>query len=164
MTVRHLLSHTSGIKSYTDVFGEKKVAESQVFTAEQILALVEDAPLQFTPGQRYAYCNTGYYLLGMIVEKASGKPYATFLADLIFTLLGMTSTALDDYADARPVRARGYSTAKGRRTGRAHASDPAYAAGALVSNVVDLAKWDAALAGRKLLKPASYDAMWTPMR
>ncbi len=165
VTVRHLLSHTSGIKSYTDVFGEKKVPDSQVFTRDEILALVKDAPLQFTPGQRFAYCNTGYYLLGMIVEKASGKPYATFLADRIFTPLGMTSTALDDYADARPVRARGYSTANGatKPAEHTHPTQP-YSAGALVSNVVDLAKWDAALAARKLLKPASYDAMWTPMR
>ena len=165
VTVRHLLSHTSGIKSYTDVFGEKKVPDSQVFTRDEILALVKDAPLQFTPGQRFAYCNTGYYLLGMIVEKASGKPYATFLADRIFTPLGMTSTALDDYADARPVRARGYSTANGatKLAEHTHPTQP-YSAGALVSNVVDLAKWDAALAARKLLKPASYDAMWTPMR
>ncbi len=165
VTVRHLLTHTSGIRSYTDVFGEKKVAESQVFTNDQILALVKDAPLQFAPGERFAYCNTGYYLLGMIIEKASGKPYATFLAERIFKPLGMTSTSLDDYADARPVRARGYNTANGQTTAaeHTHPSQP-FAAGALVSTVVDLAKFDAALAGRKLLKPASYDAMWTPMR
>ena len=89
----------------------------------EILALVKDAPLQFTPGRKYAYCNTGYYLLGMIIEKVSGKPYATFLAERIFTPLGMTSTALDDYADARPVRAKGYSTRNGTDdAGRAHAS------------------------------------------
>jgi CubicO group peptidase (beta-lactamase class C family) len=165
VTVRHLLSHTSGIKSYTDVFGEKKVAESQVFTAEQILALVKDAPLTFTPGEKFAYCNTGYYLLGMIVEKASGKPYGTFVADRIFKPLGMTSTSLDDYADARPVRARGYSFDNGqtRPATHTHPSQPV-AAGALVSTVVDLAKWDAALTSRKLLKPASYDLMWTAMR
>src|SRR5688572_17640436 len=165
VTVRHLLSHTSGIKSYTDVFGQTKTPDSQVFTSDAILALVKDAPLQFTPGERYAYCNTGYYLLGMIVEKASGKPYATFLAERIFKPLGMTSTSLDDYADARPVRARGYATASGATTPaqHTHPTQP-FSAGALVSNVVDLAKWDAALTARKLLKPASYDAMWTPMR
>jgi D-alanyl-D-alanine carboxypeptidase len=103
VTVRHLLTHTSGIKSYTDLFGEKKVTNSQVFTADQILALVKDAPLTFTPGEKYAYCNTGYYLLGMIIEKVSGQPYAAFLADRIFKPLGMTSTSLDDYADARPI-------------------------------------------------------------
>jgi D-alanyl-D-alanine carboxypeptidase len=165
VTVRHLLSHTSGIKSYTDVFGEKKVAESQVFTPDQILALVKDAPLTFTPGEKFAYCNTGYYLLGMIVEKASGKPYGTFVADRIFKPLGMTSTSLDDYADARPVRAKGYSFTNSQTTAaeHTHPSQPV-AAGALVSTVVDLAKWDAALTSRKLLKPASYDLMWTAMR
>ena len=165
VTVRHLLTHTSGIKSYTDVFGEKKVAESQVFTPDQILALVKDAPLTFTPGEKFAYCNTGYYLLGMIVEKASGKPYGTFVADRIFKPLGMTSTSLDDYADARPVRAKGYSFNNGQTTPaeHTHPSQPV-AAGALVSTVVDLAKWDAALTSRKLLKPASYDLLWAPMR
>ena len=158
VTVRHLLSHTSGIKSYTDVFGEKKVPASQVFTADQILVLVKDAPLAFTPGEKYAYCNTGYYLLGMIVEKASGKPYGTFVADRIFKPLGMTSTSLDDYADARPVRARGYSFNNGQTqpAEHTHPTQP-FSAGALVSTVVDLARWDAALTGRKLLKPASYD-------
>jgi D-alanyl-D-alanine carboxypeptidase len=165
VTVRHLLTHTSGIKSYTDVFGAKKVADGQVFTPNEILGLVTDAPLQFTPGDKFAYCNTGYYLLGMIVEKASGKPYAAFLTERIFRPLGMTSTALDDYADARPVRARGYATASGKTALAAHThpTQP-FAAGALVSTVVDMATWDAALTARKLLKPASYDTMWTPMR
>ena len=69
VTVRHLLTHTSGIRSYTEAFGEHKVTDSQVFTHDQILALVKDAPLQFAPGDRFAYCNTGYFLLGMIIEK-----------------------------------------------------------------------------------------------
>jgi CubicO group peptidase (beta-lactamase class C family) len=136
-----------------------------MFTSDQILALVKDAPLTFTPGEKFAYCNTGYYLLGMIIEKASGKPYAAFLAERIFTPLGMTSTSLDDYADARPIRAKGYSTSEGQTkpAEHTHPTQP-FAAGALVSTVVDLARWDAALTARKLLKPASYDAMWTPMR
>jgi D-alanyl-D-alanine carboxypeptidase len=165
VTVRHLLTHTSGIKSYTDVFGEKKTPDSQEFTSAEILALVKDAPLQFTPGEKFAYCNTGYYLLGMIIEKASGKPYATFLTERIFKPLAMTSTGLDDYADARPIRAKGYATRNGATTPaeHTHPTQP-FAAGALVSTVVDLAKWDAALTARKLLKPASYEAMWTPMR
>jgi D-alanyl-D-alanine carboxypeptidase len=165
VTVRHLLTHTSGIKSYTDVLGAQKTPDSQVFTSDQILALVKDAPLTFTPGEKYAYSNTGYYLLGMIVEKASGKPYATFLADRIFKPLGMTSTGLDDYGDVRPIRAKGYATADSvtKPAEHTHPTQPV-AAGALVSTIVDLVKWDAALAARKLLKPASYEAMWTPMR
>jgi D-alanyl-D-alanine carboxypeptidase len=165
VTVRHLLTHTSGIPSYTDTFRVNKVTDSRVFTPDGILALVKDAPLQFTPGERFAYCNTGYYLLGMVIEKASGKPYGTFVTERIFTPLGMTSSGYDDYGDARPMRAKGYNTANGQTTPaeHTHPSQP-FAAGALVSTVVDLAKWDAALGARKLLKPASYDAMWTPMR
>ncbi len=165
VTVRHLLTHTSGIKSYTDVFGEKKVADSRVFTPDEILALVKDAPLAFTPGERFAYCNTGYYLLGMVIEKASGKPYATFLTERIFKPLGMTATGLDDYGDARPIRAKGYATMNGQTkpAEHTHPTQP-FAAGALVSTILDLVKWDAALNGRKLLTPASYEAMWTPTR
>jgi CubicO group peptidase (beta-lactamase class C family) len=165
VTVRHLLTHTSGIRSYTDVFGAQKVPNDKVFTAEEILALVKDAPLVFAPGERYAYCNTGYYLLGMIIERVSGKPYGTFVRERIFTPLGMTATTLDDYADARPVRAKGYAPAGGKAepAGRTHPSQP-FAAGALISTVADLAKWEAALNARKLLKPASYDLMWTPAR
>ena len=163
VTVRHLLTHTSGIKSYTDVFGAQKVPDSKVFTADEILALVKDAPPVFAPGERYAYCNTGYYLLGMIVERASGKPYGTFVGERIFKPLGMTSTSLDDYTDARPHRAKGYGLTDGKvaPADHTHPSQP-FAAGALVSTVVDLAKFDAALSARKLLKPASYDLLWAP--
>jgi D-alanyl-D-alanine carboxypeptidase len=162
VTVRHLLTHTSGIKSYTDVFGEQKTANAKVFTSAEILALVKDAPLAFTPGDRMAYCNTGYYLLGMIVEKASGKTYDAFLAERVFKPLAMTSTGLDTYADARPTRARGHRMVDGKNTvaEQTHPSQP-FSAGALVSTVVDLAKFDAALTARKFLKPATYDAMWT---
>jgi CubicO group peptidase (beta-lactamase class C family) len=165
VTVRHLLTHTSGIKSYTDVFGAQKIPNDRVFTHEQILALVKDAPLEAAPGTRFAYCNTGYYLLGMIVEKVSGQNYADFVAKRIFAPLGMTSSGYDDYADARPVRAKGYNTnADGTVVApHTHPSQP-FAAGALVSTVADMAKWDAALTARKLLSPGSYDAMWTPAK
>jgi CubicO group peptidase (beta-lactamase class C family) len=165
VTVRHLLTHTSGIKSYTEVFGQQKTPDSQVFTNDQILALVKDLPLQSAPGEKHAYCNTGYYLLGMIVEKASGKPYATFVSERIFTPLGMTASGYDDYDDARPIRARGYQSSGSSVTAseHTHPTQP-FAAGALVSTVVDLAKWDAALDARKLLKPASYEAMWTAVK
>ena len=164
VTIRHLLTHTSGIKSYTDVFWAQKVADSRVFTADEILALVKDAPMQFAPGEKFAYCNTGYFLLGMVIEKVAGKPYGQFVAERIFKPLGMTASAYDDYADVRPIRAKGYRTVNGQTkpAERTHPSQP-FAAGALVSTVLDLAKWDAALTARKLLKPASYEAMWTPM-
>lgn len=164
VTVRHLLSHTSGIKSYTEVFGAQRVSAGKVFTPDEILALVKDVPPAFAPGERYAYCNTGYYLLGLIIEKVSGKPYGQFITERIFKPLQMTSTSLDDYTDARPLRAKGYGAAAGPTAlaDHTHPSQP-FSAGAVVSTVVDLAKWDAALDARKLLKPATYDLMWTPM-
>jgi CubicO group peptidase (beta-lactamase class C family) len=165
VTVRHLLSHTSGIKSYTELFGAQKIGPERTLTSDDILALVRDVPLAFAPGERYAYCNTGYYLLGMIIEKVSGKAYGRFLGERIFAPLEMRSTSLDDYADVRPTRAKGYGATEGPTTlaPHTHPSQP-FAAGAVVSTVVDLAKWNAALDARKLLTPASYALMWTPMR
>jgi CubicO group peptidase (beta-lactamase class C family) len=162
VTVRHLLTHTSGIKSYTDVYREQKIPDDRAFTHEQILALVKDAPLKAAPGTRFAYCNTGYFLLGMIVEKVSGQSYPAFVTKRIFAPLGMTSSGYDDYADARPTRAKGYETKAGQTAAapHTHPSQP-FAAGALVSTAADLVKWDAALTARKLLSAASYDAMWT---
>jgi CubicO group peptidase (beta-lactamase class C family) len=165
VSVRHLLTHTSGLKSYTDVLGEQKTPVERAFTHDQILALVKDAPLQAAPGTRFAYCNTGYYLLGMIVEKVSGQSYADVVTKRIFAPLGMTSSSYDDYADARSVRAKGYVTNPEGTVAapHTHPSQP-FAAGALVSTVTDMAKWDAALTSRKLLSAASYDAMWTPAK
>jgi D-alanyl-D-alanine carboxypeptidase len=165
VTVRHLLSHTSGIKSYTEVFGAQKMSPERTLTSNDILALVRDVPLAFAPGERYAYCNTGYYLLGMIIEKVSGKAYGRFLGERIFEPLEMRSTSLDDYADVRPTRAKGYGATEGPTSPapHTHPSQP-FAAGAVVSTVVDLAKWNAALDARQLLTPASYALMWTAMR
>jgi CubicO group peptidase (beta-lactamase class C family) len=99
----------------------------------------------------------------MVIEKAADNPYGRFVADRIFTPLGMTSTALDNFGDARRLRAKGYSFTGGK-TQLAEHTHPTqlFSAGALVTTVVDLAKWDAAVAGRRLLRPASYELMWTP--
>ena len=166
VTVRHLLSHTSGIKSYTDVFGEKKVPDSQVFTADEILALVKDAPLQFTPGEKFAYCNTGYYLLGMIVEKASGKPYGDVRrrADLqaaghdrrrrstTTPTRGPCGPGATARRTARPSRPSTRTRRSRSRPARSSRPSSTWRSGTPRSTA------------RKLLKPASYDAMWTPMR
>ena len=122
MTVRHLLDHTSGIKSFTSI---PDVTERLTFlptTRDEILALIAQERLEFAPGERYAYNNTGYYLLGHIIEKASGRPYANFLQDRIFAPLGMDATRLNDLKDVLPNRACGYEWAEDRWRNADHIS------------------------------------------
>jgi D-alanyl-D-alanine carboxypeptidase len=164
VAVRHLLNHTSGIKSYTGVTDFVKLTRND-YKAEEIVKLVADKPMEIEPGESWAYNNTGYYLLGMLVEKASGKRYGDFLAERIFKPLGMTRTRPNNPKEVIPGRAAGYGEIFGVLINR----DPitptsAFAAGNLVSTVGDMVKWDAALAGGKLLSASSYDQMYTPTR
>ena len=161
VTVRHLLSHTSGIKSYTDVFGEKKVAgQPGVHAPSEILALVKDAPLAFTPGEKFAYCNTGYYLLGMIVEKASGKPYADVRRRPYL------QAARHDLDVARRLRRRAAGAGQGlqlRRTARPRrrSTPTRRSRSPPARSSRPSSTWRSGTprsTGRKLLKPASYDA------
>ena len=164
VTVRHLLNHTSGIKSYTSATDFFRLARND-YSQEQILALVSKAKLEFDPGTSWAYCNTGYFLLGMLIEKASGQPCGKFLDQRIFRPLGMTRTRPNNPKGIIPHRAAGYGEVLGTLFNR----DPltptsAFAAGFLVSTVGDLVKWDAALREGKLLSASSYEQMYAPVR
>ena len=155
ITIEHLLTHTSGIPSYTGKRGFRDVMRTDV-TVAQGIAFFKDDALEFVPGSRFSYDNSGYFLLGAIIEKASGLPYARFLEERIFKPLGMTHTG---YEDARFQPVTGYD-------GRAQPAGPIsmtwpYAAGALVSTVDDLARWQAALADGKLLRPDTLRRAWS---
>ena len=164
VTVRQLLNHTSGIKSYTSVPDFSKTARED-YTKDEIIKLVADAPPDFAPGEKWSYNNTGYFLLGMLIEKVSGKEYGAFLNERIFQPLGMTSTRVNDKSEIIRNRASGYTRRNGAlRNGEYVSPTQPYAAGALVSTVTDLAKWDAALYTEKLLKRATLDQMWTPTK
>lgn len=161
VTVRHLLNHTSGIKSYTSLpsFHEDPRKD---YTPKDLIGLVRDLPLEFQPGEKWAYNNTGYYLLGMLIEKVSGKGYDEFLAERIFRPLGMTSTRLNRRDAVIPHRADGYALGpKGLSRAEFVSPTQPYSAGALLSTVEDLAKWDAALYTDQPLKSATRQAMWT---
>jgi len=121
-------------------------------------------PLDFEPGTRYAYSNSGYFLLGAIIEKVSGQPYAKFLQQRIFGPLGMTQSAYETPATARATPVVGHTTKMWGGFGAASAisMSQVYAAGALVSTVDDMAKWDAAISSGKLLKPATWAQAFTP--
>lgn len=162
VTIRHLLTHTSGIKSYTNLPSFLPNLRKD-YKPEEIPRLSYELPLEFTPGDRFAYNNTGYFLLGMILEKVSGKSYGDLLRDRIFSPLGMTSTRINSLRDVIPNRAGGYDwSGTGYKNAEYLSMTQPGAAGVLVSTVQDMAKWDAALYGDRLLKKSSLQQMWTP--
>jgi CubicO group peptidase (beta-lactamase class C family) len=162
VTVHQLLNHTSGIKSYTSLRGFFKTAR-QDLSHDEMLALFKDEPFDFEPGDKWKYNNSGYYLLGLVIEKASGQSYADYLTEHIFRPLGMHATRYDGLRPLIPHRAQGYKRARGEIVLDEPISMTApFAAGALVSNVLDLVKWHQALEAGDFLTSASYDAMYRP--
>jgi CubicO group peptidase (beta-lactamase class C family) len=164
VTIRHLLNHTSGIKSYTSAPNFSKTARKD-YTKEEIIKLIADAPIDFAPGDRWAYNNTGYFLLGMLIEKVSGKEYGAFLNERIFQPLAMTSTRVNELTEIIKNRATGYTWQNNRLWNGEYVSPTQpFSAGALISTVLDLTKWDAALHSEKVLKQSSLEQMWTPTK
>lgn len=164
ITVRHCLTHTSGLVNYTSAMPASLAATTD-FKEGEIIERIRDSALRFRPGEKWEYCNTGYYLLGTILEKVTGETYWEFLERRVFKPLGMTATRNSAPRALIPNRARGYLLLGTNRTNAYPIMPTAgYAAGSLVSNMLDLAKWDACLRERRLLKPASYTQMWTPYR
>jgi len=162
ITIRHLLTHTSGIPSYTSIprffDGEAKLDR----TPEQIIKLTADKPLEFEPGSKFAYDNSGYIILGYIIEKVSGEHYADYVQHHIFDPLGMKSSGYDVSETIIPNRAAGYRFEKDKYVNAEYLSmtEP-FSAGSLYSTVGDMLVWDQALYAGKLLSPSSYQAMFT---
>ena len=156
ITVENLLNHTSGIVSFTGKPGYlEHMAEDM--TAAAIIDTYKNDPLEFEPGTRYKYNNSGYQLLGVIIEKVSGQSYADFLAQRIFKPLGMNDTAYEGKEHGKAIRAVGHSRSdKGFGPAAPISMTQPFAAGALVSTVDDLARWDVAVSSGKLLKPATW--------
>jgi CubicO group peptidase (beta-lactamase class C family) len=164
VTVRHLLNHTSGIKSYTSLGPRWGRVVRLDLATDSLVALFANEPFDFKPGDAWRYNNSGYFLLGMIIEKLSGKPYGQYLKDELFTPLGLTSTIYCDQAPLIKHRAQGYAP---RPDGSFINAEPLsmtqpYAAGSLCSTVTDLVKWTQALSSGKVVSPASYKMMTTP--
>ena len=163
ITVRHLLTHTSGIKDWE---GGKDLDYRKDYTEAQLAQIAMKLPPDFSPGTQWSYSNTGYALLGIIVGKASGRFYGDFLKERVFAPLGMDATRIISEKDIVKNRAAGYSLEKDELKNQEWVS-PALnttADGSLYFTVLDVAKWDAALGAGKLLKPESYAAMWSPVR
>ena len=167
VTVRELLNHTSGIHNFTESSLIDKISTSGTTLKELTAGIAGQSPLfDFEPGTGWWYSNSNYVLLGAVIEKVSGKTWATFMKTEIFDKLGMAHTAADDGRDVVPGRASGYSLIRGaagqfRNADFTDMSVP-YAAGALRSTAEDMARWNAGLFGGKLLKPQSLKEMLKP--
>jgi CubicO group peptidase (beta-lactamase class C family) len=159
VTVRHLLTHTSGIRTYTELDGFQV---RDKLSPKQFIERLAAHPLDFPPGTKQKYNNSGYNLLGFIIESVTGKGYWDVLRERILTPLGMKATRARDLPDVIPNRVSGYVWEKDRWVNRDGDLTDIYSAGAMVSTALDLAKWDAALRKGKVLKPESLERMWTP--
>ena len=163
VTLRQLLNHTSGIKSYTDLGPEWWKTSCAEVTDQEMIDEVKDHPLQFTPGEKWEYNNTAYYLLGMIIEKNYGQSYADMLKKEIFEPLKMERSRYDSNSAIIKNRARGYTIEGGQLVNAAPLGMSAPgAAGGIIATAHDLVVWQIALVNGKVVSPASYKQMTTP--
>lgn len=163
ITIRQLLNHTSGVRSYFNLPGYITDTIRRDVTTDQLVALFEREPLEFEPGARFAYSNSGYALAGAVIEAASGMSWDAYLRQTLFEPLGMTHTGYghDPVFAARQVS--GYSRVDNEITSmRPMSMTQAYAAGALVSNADDLLIWNRALHEGRVLSEETYQEMITP--
>jgi CubicO group peptidase (beta-lactamase class C family) len=161
VTVRELLSHTAGFTDYPEKFDYRKD-----WTEDELLKMVEGIPLAYPPGTKWDYSNLGYLTLGILIHRVTGEFYGDFLQQRIFQPLGMQTTRIISEADIVPNRAAGYQLVKGELKNQDWVAPMVNttADGSLYFSVLDLAKWDAALYGEKLLKRSSLEQMWTPAK
>jgi N-acyl-D-amino-acid deacylase len=161
ITVRHLLTHTSGIPDYND----GQLDYRRDYTEDELVKFAQSLPQEFPPGADWRYSNTGYILLGAIVRKASGKFYGDVLRERVFTPLGMTSARVISEADIVPNRAAGYSLVKGELQNQSWVAPSlnTTADGSLYLSLRDFIAWDRGLAARAILKPESWNAIFAPV-
>jgi CubicO group peptidase (beta-lactamase class C family) len=163
VTVHHLLTHTSGIPSYTSQPGFFANVSRNPYKVGDFVKQYASGNLEFEPGSKFSYNNSGYFLLGAIIERVTGKTYAQALKEMILDKVGMKDTGYDLHDPLLPKRASGYAKTS---TGYVNAAyldmSIPYAAGSMYSTVEDLYLWDQALYTDKLLTQASKDLMYKP--
>jgi CubicO group peptidase (beta-lactamase class C family) len=165
ITIAHLLSHTSGIKSYTSLDNFMKDITKKDMLPADVLAHFKDLPLEFEPGTRFLYNNSGYHLLGLIIEKITGMSYEQFIQHNIFQPLNMKDSYYMHNETIIPRRASGYDkTGDGYRQAEYLNMMIPYAAGSLGSTVEDLMRWDAGLREGYLLDATTQEHMYTPIQ
>jgi CubicO group peptidase (beta-lactamase class C family) len=164
ITIFHLLTHTSGIPNFTSLPAYKSLKLEDTPVAKTIVS-VRDKSLDFVPGEKMSYSNSGYLVLGHVIERVTGASYEKFVKDNIFTPLGMKDSGYDSNTAVIPRRAAGYmpSAAGPVHAGYVHMSIP-HAAGALYSTTEDLLRWQQGLFGGKLISAGSLAKMTTPFK
>jgi len=166
VTLRHLLSHTAGIGDFTETPEFGSLSTNMRFPRDSAYALLQRTPPQFAPGEMQIYNNSGFWLLGLVIEKASGMTYEDYIEQKIFAPLGMTRSMYCHSEENVPHRAHGYFVSRDsviRRAWTAVHTWP-FAAGSLCSTVGDVVTWIQALHGHHVLSPASYTELVTPAR
>lgn len=157
ITIHHLLNHTSGIKSYTNMESFMDLTRKDM-TPKQIIDMFKNEPMDFEPGEKFLYNNSGYILLGYIIEVVSGQTYEEFVQEHIFNKLGMSSSSYGSMVRLVPNRASGYSQAENGYQNADYLSlTLPYAAGSLMSSTDDLLKWQNALNNYTIIKKESYE-------
>jgi CubicO group peptidase (beta-lactamase class C family) len=167
ITVRHLLTHTSGIPDYEDVeSGPAYVDLRRDYSEEELARFAFKLTLDFPAGSRWNYSNTGYVLLGVIIRKASGQFYGDLLRERVFGPLGMTTARVISEADIVPNRAAGYRLDKGDLKNQQWVSPTlnTTADGALYLSVQDLIAWDKGLRSGAILDSKSWAQVYDPVR
>jgi len=166
ITIRHLLTHTSGIRDFFGEDGDPAYDFHQETTEDEEVRKFAAQTMRFAPGEKWSYCNAGYVILGVIIHRVTGKFWFDFAKERIFGPLEMTSTTLIGTDDIIPNRVNGYQMVKGQWKTEPWVAPSWYtsADGSLYTNVFDMAKWDAALNTEKLIKRSALEQMWTPVK
>ncbi len=162
VTIRRLLDHTSGIHSYTEIPAFLAM-QARKLPKDSLVALFAAAPFDFEPGAALSYSNSGYFLLGLIVERVSGTSYADYVQHNLFDRAGMTASRYCSERGVLKRRAHGYQLDSGTLARAAYMDHTyPYAAGSLCSTANDLVAWNAALHGGRILGPRAYAELVTP--
>jgi CubicO group peptidase (beta-lactamase class C family) len=162
ITIHHLLTHTSGIPSYTNLPDFLSKKSRTFYEPDDFVKEYCSGSLEFEPGSQFVYNNSGYFILGAILEKVSGKKYDELVKEKIFVPLGMNNSGYDWSADILPNRAAGYEkTFSGYRNASFIDMSLPYAAGSLYSTVEDLMIWNKSFYSDKILERKSWDTMFT---
>jgi CubicO group peptidase (beta-lactamase class C family) len=162
VTIESLLNHTSGVKNFTTLRSWWRTMTVEM-TPDEVMDVFRHEPLDFPPGTAFSYSNSGYILLGLVIERVTGKPFGGYLNESLFAPLALESTS---YCDDRTLvrnRARGYELTNGSFINADYvSSSQAYAAGAACSNVLDLLKWTRDLSSGRVVSSKSYARMIRP--
>jgi CubicO group peptidase (beta-lactamase class C family) len=164
VTLRNLLSHTSGIWDYSDA-SDWLQTTTHLMSQEQFVDQFRNRPLLFSPGERFSYSNSGFYLLGIVIERVARQSYASFLNENIFKPLAMNSTGLDSGLRAVDKLATGYSlSVKNTIVAHPFTSINFFSDSSLYTTTEDLLRWDQALYTEQVLSKKSFDEMTTPFK